>query len=347
MEKLKQLKKDLDLLTNKINKCKCNGLLRLYTESYDELSLLLEYYEYKIETLPKLYKIDSNACFNICDNFIKDIEFHKDISNKILDIFDNSDYTYYNLQKDNKINKKYMKELILDFYKSIDKNIYNFVLNEINDNILDIEIDNNLSGACYNIESISRSYLYLGKSYNKNDISFMLTLVHEIAHAIENKLLYSHGISNSYYPIYSEVISLFFEDLFLDYLKNNYIFEKERIFRINVTLEEDCAYYFDNINQICNLYDNNIEYAYLNIWKNIDEFIDSIKYGYGYLISKYFLYLYRRDKQYCMRKFYNFIYSQKIVEDVNLYNSLNIDNYKFIIDYIEENNKDIKKYIKK
>lgn len=158
--------------------------------------------------------------------------YFQKISSNYLSILDNENFKYIYMDRKEKTSEKDAFDIICDFYNSIDENKGNIVYNMIKEKkIIRKEPTNKLGyeGRCVNINS--EKYPYIVSDYHKNrlDLSSMLTLTHEFGHAIEyaywkkrnNKRLYNNN------NMLIEISSLFYENLFLEFVKSNYLFKQD------------------------------------------------------------------------------------------------------------------------
>ena len=177
-----------------------NGMLKKL-EEYDD-SKITEFFKYASEENPFWYR-----CFT-----------------SYTDIFHENDLYAVPFDFKKTFTKEECIKLIKTFYSQFGDDISNYVNDIFNNNVI---IDNvnfgnsRYVGLCFNINALNKSYVAL-KGMDKN-IVYLLTLVHEIGHMIDVKFFSTYSFScfsNSYML---EITPIFFQLMFIDYLKKNKI----------------------------------------------------------------------------------------------------------------------------
>ena len=241
------------------------------------------------------YKISSYGSFIYYSGYISKDEFNKAMNKIINDPIEELYYKERNreiyklVSNNDTLNMFYYKVLslypnsnneIVNNY-SINKNIYNeFVefLKYINFYSLYKELDSkhmisytsNVLGYSICINNHNDSYIVM---HENNQLNKYITLVHEISHAFENRILRKkRKIFDT--CITSEIISITFARIFIEYLNENNVLKNDEI----------------------NIIKNNLEINYLNFIKWAFLITESIKYN-AFDINDYDINLYIKNNE--------------------------------------------------
>ncbi len=241
---------------------------------------------------PHLWIVDENLLPE--DSFLEIINRDKkiffDISKTVINTFIDEKFPIYKnyYKKLPKINEKEMQDIIKSFFSSIDEDVYKKFKNKSNEyRLLETEYYMEEEGFTLPLEIINDSFITVKKYNGYYDLSFAVTLVHELGHQYELEHLYNQNRlgfkTKSMLTPYYEVSSKFFEYAFLRYLKDNKILEHST----KLSMQE---YYQDLY--IYNFYMNvismksKITTSYGNVY--VDE--ENIKKYADYIMQKYNFY---------------------------------------------------------
>ena len=206
-----------------------------YIESLNCALALLSGVMYDINEIygmnPKLKELKEKSNFKEREQFLDFIRQNRDILSEITKNFLNTltENNYVNMQYYNCIRNYSVadfRQLILDFYSRFDEKIYNMVKTYFDEERIQL--------GCYEYEDICSAFFaslkLLGSGYifgvsSKYDSYNASCIVHELGHAIdaENFIFPQQKKMGVYSDPLVEVPSTCFENIFLDYLDNNYI----------------------------------------------------------------------------------------------------------------------------
>lgn len=360
MEKLKKLFEKLELARNTHDRLLISNiifeyLLTMSPEEQFEVNdkiMLIDYY-----SLPYSLKEKVDNSLYADSNIFKYTYF------LVNDIFNRSDFKYYDLFPSNKVSSKIQEEIILEVLNEIDSDSLKLYRNLKNGNRINIKpMDERLFGLCLMGYNLVDDEIYINEMI-KNSVLYIGTVVHEFGHLYEGKLLGSKSwfskISNT--NAFLEVMSLFFERVTWDYMIKNRVFEDDcqRVLNSEYMNLLDNFTYFDDF-----LYDAHFkdmeeldEYDCMNFVDedkkliSIDDVMNSsgsLDYGFGALLGEYFFDIYKQDKKEGLRQIKDFVTKEFTMSDRNLLEGINFFNgdFKFLEKSILDNNSYMRKRYK-
>lgn len=244
-----------------------------------------------------------------------------------------------------------MFNLTHDFYKKLDKDLFNIfypIFNERFTHFRFLNKDGIYSASTYYLKSIDEVFMEVS---NKNSIRTLIDIIHEYAHAISFKKEKTYKSS-----FISEIESIFIELLAMDYLlgyketNKDSLNEKKKFYNDFIYLNNILSTKYSIYNIANNISLNN-NFSYSNLKKYSKEFLnltDSdiknvfsipasyyMKYVYGYLIAFELYSIYLKDKEYALylyknilslNELYDYKYFEKI-KKMGLNPSYNIDTF--------------------
>lgn len=348
-EKLKQIREKLEIEKSNSKKFLLSNLYySLIQELSNEEQKQEEKKEKGIEFLLKDYEI--------YDFLRNDNEIYKEFYTKTNKKFKENKFHSYELYPENKINRKEAKDIV---YEILD----------------DINIDNIKSYDrlyCYNKVKSEEQDICIGKCYNtfgftdpiiitdsniKDQVTYIKTLVHELGHEYENIFMSNMSVEQQvdrYDYCFTEVMSSLFERIAQDYLIKHNIYKDDAQRDLNLN-------YFDLHDRLGTLYElsnealegkliynagNVIEFSELpskdgkKMYQVYNyNYINDIKYSYGYLLAEYFFDIYRQDKKEGLKQIRNFLANQVLFDERQMLESINFkeSNYSFLNQGLTEN----------
>ena len=191
--------------------------------------------EYKLDIAGQEYKINENdILFGIANN----------IANNVSDVNDNRNDMSNYLTVD--VDSSKMKEIVTDFFVNINpkwQEKVDFIFDHTNFIKYDDNIPSNEQRSVTNQKGI--------KFYYKNDLTSLVTLAHEVSHAIANLTDNLEIKNGNKVEAFDEVESEMTEDMFLEYLKNS-----------------DLSFVDNSSSSIRNLNDNDLDDIKYNKYKS-------------------------------------------------------------------------------
>lgn len=363
------MKKIIEEVRNKLEMEKSNSKRFLLSNLYVTLFNQLDEKEQKeeIKYIKNADLILEKACYY--DYLENDIEIFEDFASKIDDRYKKTNFNFYSLYPENKLNLNEAKDIVLDILNDIGidniEKLYDF------DKIKYKKLDN-AEGYCINTFGLYKGNIVLSENIDKIVI-FIKDLVHEIGHNYEN--IFMSNMSSlqqieRYNYCFIEVCSSFFEKIALDYLiKNNiYMDDANRelnnyycdlydrlMFLGNIRKNDDfkTAIYDDeylyiiekdkNDKENINTNENNNQNEQLSFKKyNYDE---DIKYGYGSLLGEYFFDIYKQDKKEGLKKLKNFLSNQGLLDERQMLETIEFKENDF--SFLDKGLSDNTKYMRK
>lgn len=339
------MKKMIEEVRNKLEKEKSHSKRFLLSALYCSLYPSLSAKEQALEA-EHIEEIDFILSFErIYDYLREDADIFEEFANKIENRFEETEFTYYDLYPQNKLNYDEARHITFDILENMGieniSNLYTF------DKIRYQDLDE-AAGYCINTFGLFDGNIFLDKNIDKMVI-FIQSLLHEIGHNYENLFMSnmsSHQQIERYNYGFIEVISSFFERIALEYLIENRIYMDDANRVLN-------AYYFDLYDRLTLLgsfvKDNNFEYAKYDSENilfpdiNVDEdtendwpqnfykynYANFIKYGYGALLGEYFFDIYRKDKKEGLKSIKKFLSNQALLDERDMFDSIDFRDNDF------------------
>lgn len=347
-----QLYSDINLLLEKIKYADSLIKAEMYYTDLIAITGILKQNDinYTFSVDPNIKSLYIKNRIGYIDTFIDNCninqKFSKDLSDKIINDFINSsffDFIELNTNDDHIFTENEYKDIIFDFFNEYDPNLYKWLKDLFKRIDLFSNVSPGFNGLTYSLPSLNKSYIVLsGKSPNIN-LNKIKVLIHEIGHAYQLKLL-NDSNKNQFYrgicSIHLEVPSCTFERLFIEYMINKKININNAIIERNEQLymlfkNFTYLYIATSLNDIdiCNgfmLKTNDFEFANIiemmkrefGILINNDQINlrNAYNYSTGYLMSSYFLELFKQDFQEAKITFQNYINNIGNINDFDLFN---------------------------
>lgn len=360
MEYEKELK-ILDDLKNEIYSEKSKRKRLLLINDYFNLIAYLEKariisHEDYISEKENIYDLYCNkvekAKIKFRNSFIKNFNTIKDVTNNLMEIYNENPLVISKFQYFNSIDIKNGLEIIYDFFGELGNDFYK-ILNEIFDNDRITYITGlDFEGTTYNVGKKYGQYIILRKPKDGFDYENISCIAHEIGHCYEIKQTNSNKLS---FPLHllTEVVSLFVQKLFDQYNIKNNLYKNEAlncqmVWQITLykkTLVNDFTnkYLLNNIIARLDYNDfsfelDNINNPFINE-KNedaIEEFSPSLN-NYSYVlcdhIANYFVKIYKENEKEALKLLKHFIaiyYDKSLSKMINEYGN-NFDETKRLI----------------
>lgn len=331
---------------------KFQDLIRL-SATYNQMKYVSSFFDYA--SLKDLRKKQYMKRFDINKDFIDSASFHADVAQKILYIIKSINFTQSNLNVSNDFNLKNYKDIIFDCYNNFDPNAYKVIKKVFDDNSI-YRVDlTDCDGMCVNAMPLKKNYIFL-KLKEKQNISSFITLCHELGHAYENKLFASLPSKLDYKRaknIYNETYSLLFENLMYDYLIKNNIVKNDaiidqndmmffytnelfkRIYTISTSIIND-TWYMEN-----KTFYTNVKSKYSDEYGNLNV-ADVLPYAYGFIFSKYFENIIKKDPKEGKKLLDYFIKIKDSLSTEDIFKDIKVpDNLDFIQNTLNENKQNV------
>lgn len=245
------------------------------------------------------------------------------------------------------LSKQKFISIIIDFFKTELPEFYPYFLNLLNENqIIYLKekdyLEKESIGLTKYLPTSKKSYIFIPLEYTLKN---MITLVHEVGHTIHFNFIKDDYLSfaNNYF---SEIISYFFEQIFLNYLIKNNLFKEEcnrylNSLAILLYNKANHLYIISNINfTVDNLY--NITTQSTEIYEQIKEHLNdnfdiyklqnlnlrkTLLYYYGILFSYELLEQYKINRSETLKNIKNILCNKNIenLEDILEYINLDIE----------------------
>lgn len=169
-------------------------------------------------------------------DFICNVTYYFDLlselSKKTIEVYRECDFPFYNWYKEARyVPFNDMARLVEEFLHSFDDEFISIFLkrDEKNDYYF-FESDDDYEGIVFPFPQFGKSIIHLNMS-NEQDLYFVCSLAHEMGHVYEKELFYGNGdaylVDNHTRTIFCEVVSLFFEYAFINYLRECGYYRKE------------------------------------------------------------------------------------------------------------------------
>lgn len=283
------------------------------------------------------------------NNFIKDKQMHNMFSGKVINLYNDKEFKYYN-PKPLYLREKQMAEILWDFlddeFNQADKfremaedgRIFKSYFEEDPNDVYG-------TGGYTMYDYINhKSFIVIGDDKVIKDVNMMRILAHEFGHVSDNfeRINVSRNDNARYYWIssYAEVYSMMYEKLFFEYLIKNNIYKENA----SAGLKQYYLSIFDSFNSVeylSTLEDKLLENERYKQEDNIadqitvgengtitfnaailENFNETKLYSYGGIIANYFANLKHQDPDKFNREFSNFktkrfgLFNFKIFEDI-------------------------------
>lgn len=301
---------DINKVINKIKKCKSKSMYNIYLYELEALYYLCN--NLGIEDYPKIENYSSKS-YEVNDDklmkkymkqLLKDKKYHLEFSNneKIIDIEKSKNELNYVI--DNNINMDQIIEIMLEFLKDYDIELYNIFVKLYNENRIIINNTENydctseLLTPAYTINSYGTFTPYMVINYT-DDLDDSVNIVHELGHIYDYIQVRSNKINmQKKMNCLDEVISYYLQFVYTDYLSKKKIFDKN----IDNLYYGYSAPYIEYIGKIKE------EYSILDKYNIYDSYIDEyLNYTYGVAIAYHFLEKYKVDPEKTKNDINNFI----------------------------------------
>ena len=229
-------------------------------------------------------------------------------------------------------------DIILAFFEKHNSILLLFVKNILSNNVIFCEIDSEKVGYSIHIQSLGKTYIVLYGNPNQITIEILITLVHEIGHAIYNK---NSKIINPYlkYNNFLEFLPHFLEQIFIEFCIENDIYKVEcakaryndilvlynYLIELGITNQFIQKVNLKNLSLTLNLTD-------LQQAKNFDfeaneitflDCHDNYLYSYGLLLGFYYYKLYKEIPNFAKQSIRNLM--------VNIDSNINLDSSNYLL----------------
>ena len=302
----KTILEDINMMINKIKKCNSKTMYNIYLYELKCLYCLCE--ELNITDYPnidnysnKSILINENKFYDKYRNQLsQDKAYHLEFSknSKNIDYYKYQDLNNYSFQIE--ISATDNIELMCEFLNDYDPRIYNLFKQLLVENRIivteEINDSNEMRTPAYIVFSYG-SYLPYVVINSEKLLTDSINLVHELGHVYDNNLKRSNKIFNQKkINCLDEVISYYFQFVYVDYLKNRNLF-KQDVQNIKYVYNYP---FTEFINKIGPEYEKEkkIEES------DIDEYLN---YTYGIAIAYHFLERYRDNPEKTKNEINNFI----------------------------------------
>ena len=305
------------------------------------------------QMLDLIDKVNYEILITFLDNINSNSESYSDIINSVIDKYKKVEYPLYQnnqfLNKQPKLNRDKMLDVVYSFLSSYDNKCYLQFKNQINDyDIYGAELYT-CTGVTTFINSLNKKFILFHNAYT--DTLYMYkVLMHEFGHCYEfnfNDDNLNKCLSTPFY----EVSSTFFEYSFLNYLKEQRIFDNKELSQCydeyyneifcygvdaNLSLktgidgmemdenssfileEDNIVDYVENIKEEFNYYLLPSSGGMINIK-------DSFIYFIGQLFSIYLYDNYKNNPKEFKKNFENALFTYPNISDISAFNSLGIN----------------------
>lgn len=292
----------------------------------------------------KMYKIP-HYLDEILDEYFINQKEHNKLSGNVLSTYNRSGFKDYNLEEGtSKINKKKQIELINDFLTDLNPKIYKefnyLVMNNLIDDIYK-PIDSNVT---YFNHYKTKPYIMIEKLDNIFDID---VLMHELGHAYAIKNLENRSKEQSltFTRSYHEMISMYMELSFQEYLKKNHLYLRDAYIIENSFYTY--MYYYFNALKVCNKLKDDDSLC-IHQMEYIDE---AFIYSYGHYLALRIHEKSIKDKEGTNNALNDFLTYQGLLtydEQLNLFglNRDNLNDMKVLKKRLKNHTEELKKYIK-
>ncbi len=254
------------------------------------LSLNTLYKVYENLTNIKYNKFQVLNSFSYAQNYVSGLneehikdnelmkEFHYEVANQIVNIYKNISFVKHPYSLLKEYPKEEMLSILFDFFYKSDNSNYELVKKVFNNNYIDIRYNKMLNkfinANCYRILKLNKSYILC--TVEQNDLYTMSMIVHELGHVIANEKAYNLKPKRFKKTNYTEVLSTFYEKLFLEYCYDKSDNQYDSLYILNMFYSK----IINNFSYIKKHLENKLE---------IDNaLLQKITYGYGMLLGNYY-----------------------------------------------------------
>lgn len=228
--------RDLKNLSMRLKYETSENRIAIYLTNYIALSSLLNLLDMKDVILPldfdfdklleifnKKVKKDKVRYFN---QIMSTIPINYEQSAHVLDAFDESDFYPYSTRLVPGIDMGRSAEYLIDFMDSMGRDVFKIFSSIYDEDRIDYFRSGTINGLCTSASTLNSCYITYAPKLDYFDSSIVS---HEIGHAVQERLMYEHGLFTLTGTIYDEVISQYFELCYIDFIKkiDKNIFEVE------------------------------------------------------------------------------------------------------------------------
>ena len=305
------------------------------------------------QMLDLIDKVNYDILITFLDNININNESYSNIIDSVIDKYSKVGYPSYQnnpyVNKRPKLNRDKMLDIVYSFLSSYDNKCYLQFKNQVNDyDIYGTQLYT-CTGVTSSINSLNKKFIFFHNAYTDTLLMYKV-LMHEYGHCYEFNFNDADMIKSLSTPFY-EVSSMFFEYSFLNYLKEQKIFDSKELNQSydehysemfsygicanlllktsiddmemdensNFILEDDEAVnYVENIKEEFNYYLLPSSGGMINIK-------DSFIYFIGQLFSIHLYDNYKNDPKEFKKNFENALFSYPNIADISAFNSLGIN----------------------
>lgn len=293
------------------------NLIDIYTsltKSDEEFGVPMnKYYEFLLKK-----NVFSPLNIHIDDYYLNMVK-HQNLSKKVLSTYQKTGFIYYDmLGREQRLKEKEYLEIIRGFLNEYDPKIDKLFL-DMKDKEIDLYSTKYFeTDSTYDIPSLDKSYILV-----ENDLSVegMSTMIHELAHAYINKIFRTLSFKqafNSDVTYYTEIFSMFLENIFTEYLIRN----KITVIDAHISMNNFYEWINRNFKTLEDINGLSKEETLEEEKETIDE---ALLYGYSGMIALELTERYNKDNSGVKKDVMRFITTSGILISDELIHSLGID----------------------
>lgn len=328
----------------------------IYSLYYPNQSLYLPWYKsLEMDFLFENTFLNKSLQFN--KYVVGNNDLYNNISSSVIKSFYDYPFYKYMTNKFSRYSNKDLNDSMFEFLNSYDSKL----CKKFRDKIKDLEIFYNVNtnkyiGVTFDIRCLNKNYITLNFG-NKKTIENAETVMHEFGHVIEFESLYNRLPNYLIYDIpFYEINSSFFEYAYINYLKENKLFNddlkvvfdsfyKETLLR-HIDIFTISSYIKENTK--ITIYDDIVNIDDEEVWKEIDRVKDKLNYyvntadreplnfkdTYIYGIGKLFAVIlydsYKNDPNNFKKEFANALCNYPLTKDISAFSNLGINEEELI-----------------
>ena len=360
--------KKLNELRNKITIMRDNKEKVLLIKDYYSIALFLE----KIGVIKDLYDMLWNKeRISLIKNVFSNMNSLYHVFANLIDCYHENNFYGTGNFESIIVDKEKMSRILDDFFYELGEDIYDLFARVIEEKRLLVMEDLGSGGYTYNSMHTDLGYIIV--PYQANDLNFYLAMVHEFGHLYEMKEEKNNPFIVDIHFL-CEIVSTLFEKLFINYLDDLGVYEKEVIrlreirhaFILNHLAVSKLICELNSIqggvevdsesltvdtpfdkDELTSILENDCGYVFD---RSKTPSIYSIIYSINDIISTYFLYQILCDKEKGFKELKDFISNmrdKKVSDLINEYLIDSVKDYAYIEDFIYQKENSKKNYIKK
>lgn len=228
--------RDLKNLSMRLKYETSENRIALYLTNYIALSSLLNLLDMKDVTLPLDFDFDKLIeIFNkkvkkekrkYFDDLIVTVPINYEVSAHVLDAFEETNFYPYSTRLVPGIDASKSADYLIEFMDSMGSDVFKIFSSIYDEDRIDYFRSGTINGLCTSASTLNSCYITYAPKLDYFDSSIVS---HEIGHAVQERVMYEHGLFTLTGTIYDEVISQYFELCYIDFIKkiDKNIFEVE------------------------------------------------------------------------------------------------------------------------